>query len=59
MLAMGGNCNITSKKDVPCRPGDNNVVVFELTTLKWSPLFVKEDKEYRVPRAVYEWIGGE
>ncbi|KAF2795863.1 hypothetical protein K505DRAFT_238999, partial [Melanomma pulvis-pyrius CBS 109.77] len=59
MLAMGGNCNVTSKRDVPCKPGDNNVVVFEMTTLKWSPLFVKEDKEYRVPRAVYEWIGGD
>jgi len=59
MLAMGGNDEIAAKRGVLCARSNNYIVVFEMTTLKWSPLYVKEDKDYRVPRAVYEWIGGE
>jgi hypothetical protein len=59
MLAMGGNDVKAAKRGVQCTHANNYIVVFEMTTLKWSPLYVKEDNPYHVPRAVYEWIGGE
>jgi len=34
------------------------VALFDMTNLKWLRDYVKEDLEFRVPKAVYEWIGG-
>ena len=38
--------------------GRTKISLFDLTNLKWTPNYVKDGVDYRVPKAVYEWIGG-
>jgi hypothetical protein len=34
------------------------VSLFDMTNLKWLRGYDPEDKDYRVPKAIWEWIGG-
>jgi hypothetical protein len=53
MLVLGG------KGDHPsiCAQG-NYVWLYDLTNLKWMPGYDLDDAEFRVPKAVWDWIGG-
>jgi hypothetical protein len=63
----GSACNLAGKKQMlvlggvernhAC-DGSPYVALFDMTNLKWCRDYVKEDFDFRVPKAVYEWIGG-
>jgi hypothetical protein len=52
MLVLGGKDPHTSCKISPF------VALFDLTNLKWMRAYHKDDEAFRVPKAVWEWIGG-
>jgi hypothetical protein len=63
----GATCHLVGKKqilvlggidqDMVCQ-GSPYLATFDMTNLKWLGGFVKEDKKFRVPKAVWEGIGG-
>ncbi|KAF2689565.1 hypothetical protein K458DRAFT_330070 [Lentithecium fluviatile CBS 122367] len=55
MLVLGGN-NVEEPR--PQCDKKYKIFLFELTNLKWTPTYVKDSSPYRVPKAVFEWIGG-
>ena len=65
----GSTCHLVGKKQMLVLGGIDEVhptvceespyvALFEMTNLKWLRSYVKEDHEFRVPKAIYEWIGG-
>jgi hypothetical protein len=34
------------------------VSIFDMTNLKWLRGYDPDDEDYKVPKAVWEWIGG-
>ncbi|CAO2653807.1 Nn.00g032180.m01.CDS01 [Neocucurbitaria sp. VM-36] len=64
----GAACHLVGKKQMLVLGGIDEdhtacgaapyVALFEMTNLKWVRSYVKEDQDFRVPKAIYEWIGG-
>ncbi|KAF2657476.1 hypothetical protein K491DRAFT_691106 [Lophiostoma macrostomum CBS 122681] len=65
---FGATCHLVGTKQLLLLGGDDQkarekceetkITLFDLTNLKWTPNYVKDGAEFRVPKAVYEWIGG-
>jgi hypothetical protein len=53
MLILGG----TDGLPIDCHQAPY-VSIFDMTNLKWLRGYDPNDKDYRVPKAVWEWIGG-
>jgi hypothetical protein len=64
----GGTCHHVGKKQMLILGGTEGrsincdqtpyVSLYDMTNLKWLRGYDPGDDEYRVPKAVYEWIGG-
>ncbi|KAH3910767.1 hypothetical protein HBI56_188420 [Parastagonospora nodorum] len=52
MLILGGNDWTKANRDPTI------VAIYDMTNLKWLTEFLREDYDFRVPKAVWEWIGG-
>jgi hypothetical protein len=52
MLILGGIDGLKSCKDTPV------VALYDLTNLKWLRGYFRDDHDFGVPKAVWEWIGG-
>lgn len=54
MLMLGG----TDTRLWACSSSTPYVGLFDMTNLKWLRDYVRDDYDYRVPKAVWERIGG-
>ncbi|KAH8732638.1 hypothetical protein GQ44DRAFT_667864 [Phaeosphaeriaceae sp. PMI808] len=61
----GSTCHLAGNKQLIALGGTTEtakscmyVALFDLTNLKWLRRFVVDDVPFRVPKAVWEWIGG-
>lgn len=52
MIQLGGIDNRTTCKGAP------RVAHYDLSNLKWVKTFDKDDEAFKVPKAVWQWIGG-
>ena len=65
---FGFSCQFVGKKQIIVLGGKDDedipncnarrVTLYDLTNLKWTREYVKDGSPYRVPNAIFEWIGG-
>lgn len=60
MFILGGlmNNHVNDGQPKLCSVGNRWMAQLDLTSLQWAADYITSDPEYKVPKAIVDWIGG-
>lgn len=60
LIILGGHLDYGAPNSLAefCAGSSGRLNLLDLTSLQWADTYIIPDPEYKVPRAIVDWIGG-